>query len=674
MRGTWRTAGGSLGALLLGAALAQIVAGAAAAQAGAPFEFKESGVLTTNCADLTRGVDVPLRNVSASRQTLHLRITPITDAEGHILRATDVCGGLIVKLTSPPHSVVLGRPTRTIVLPGATAIVTLQGRSAPPQEAGKAVPVFSVDLIAFGRSGLASRRSISILETKAVGSDALPLVTSRSVTHHRGDPRDHWIVWVPVKLASSETPSLTESTVGVLTGEGGTTPVTYDGGSLKKLTDTTSLLPLHVESIRAGTYTGNVSLTPSGAETGKLSLTLTAKDWWPIAAFFLVLGTGVGLLFQRWNGYWGPRGRLMQRAEDLDDRRMQARRRLLEAASSGGGPPRPWGNYDISGLEDVKLALDRTIQNRTSRTLIQIDKKVIDELDAKVAAVETQIDAFDVLAANAAAIDELVALAEPSPLPPLLGPDLLTEEPALVTKATQLLEGSSLVAAALAERATALGAIAEALAKLRAEEQELSLYWIQARQLGALAEPEGEVEVLRDDLIGIRHWLWDGKTVDEIDETENLRDARDTIGWLWSSLAAPEEDVGITDFAAREGEGPGLAEPAATPPVVPTLPAVAVAAAATPPAEMSAAEADSIIKGARLRQLLVFGVSAIVAVISGLTALYIGKTWGTLWDYIAAVTWGIVTQGVVLTVAGALDGLGPLGALRHGIGAEGKPA
>jgi hypothetical protein len=623
-----------------------------------------------------RGVDVPLRNVSASRQTLHLRITPITDAEGHALRATDVCGGLTVKLTSPPHTVLLGRPTRTIVLPGATPIVTLQGRSAPPQEAGKAVPVFSLDLIAFGRSGLASRRSISILETKAAGTDALPLVTSRSVTHHRGDPRDHWIVWVPVKLASSETPSLTESTVGVLTGEGGTTPVTYDGGSLKKLTDTTSLLPLHVESIGAGTYTGNVFLTPSGADTGKLSLTLTAKDWWPIAAFFLVVGTGLGLLLQRWNGYWGPRGRLIGRVNDLDQRRAQAKQRLLDAASSGGGPPRSWANYDISGLEDVKSTLNTTIQDRTSRTLIQIDQKVIDELDAKVAAVEAQIDAFDVLAAKAAAVDELIALAEPSPLPPLLGPDLLTGEPALIAKATQLLQGSSLVASALAERATALGATADALAKLRAEEQELCLYWVQAGQLGMVAEPGGELEILRDDLLGVRHWLWDGKTADEVDETENLRNARDTIGWLWSSLAAPEEDVGITGFAATEVEEPVGVGPAgvAAPPVVPTPPSVAVATAATPPPKISAAEADSIIRGALVRQWLVFVTSAIVAVISGLTALYIGKTWGTLWDYIAAVTWGIVTQGVILTLAGALDGLGPLGALRNGIGAHGKPA
>lgn len=679
MRRTGRTAGSRLGALLLAAALAQVVAGVAAADTGAPFEFRESGVLNTNCGDLTRGVEVALRNVGASRQTLHVRTTSITDADGHALRATDVCGGLTVKVTSPPHTVILGRPTRTIVPPGAMAIVTLQGRSAPPLDPTKPVPVFSVDLIAFGRSGLASRRSVSIFETKATGSDALPVVTERSVTHHRVDPTDDWVVWVPVKLASSDTPSLVnQATVGVLTGEGGSTPVTYTGGKLKKLTDTRSLLSLHIKAIGAGTYKGDVFLTPDGSDAGRLSLTLTAKHWWPLAALALIIGTLIGLFLQRCNGYWRPRGRLLQRVKDLDQRRAQARQRLLDAASSPGTPARPWGSYDIAGLEEVKSALNTTIRDRTSKTAIQVDQKVIDELDAKVAAVEAQIDAFDVLAANAAAVDELVALAEPATLPPLVGPDTQTGEPALVTKATQLLQGASLPAEALAERATALGGMAAALAKLRSEEQELSLYYGQVLILHHnLDESQRwEVDPLREDLIGIRHWLWDGKTEDEIDETENLRDARDTIGWLWPALAAPQEEAGAAEHVMaperRRIAAAGIVGPAAA--AVPTPPKVAVAAEATPPAEMSAAQADSIIKGARMRQLFVLGASAVVAVISGLTALYIGQTWGTTWDYIAAVTWGITTQGVVLTLAGAIDGLGPLGALRHGVGAHGKPA
>jgi hypothetical protein len=678
-----RRAGGfGLRALPLAAALGLVLVAGAAADPGVPFEFQESGPVSTNCAELLRGKDITLRNVSASRQTLHLRRSAITDSSGHTLRSSEVCGSLSVKVVSPRHSVIRGRPTRTIVQPGETVIVRLQGLTAPLPEPTKPVPVFSVDLIAFGRSGSASRRSLNIRETKATGLDAAPLVESRSFTHHRVDPFDHWVVWVPVKLASNETPSLhNPSTVGALTGDGGTIPVTYQGGKLQKLTDTTSLLPLHLKAIGAGTYTGNVFLTPDRPDKGKLSLTLTSKHWWPFAVLALILGTGIGLLLQRWNGYWSPRGRLMQRVNDLDDRRLKARQRLQDAASAQGTPPRPWGSFDIAGLEDVESDLDTTINSRTRRTLIQIDQKVVDELDAKVAAVEAQIDAFDILAANAAAIDELVAFAEPSPMPPLLGSDMLTGEPALVGKATQLLKGSALPAPALADRATTLGAMAEALAQLRAQEQEVSLYWAQAAQLETAAEPAWEISDLRRDLVGVRHWLWDGETTHEVDEFENLRDARDTIGWLWSSLGAPgadvggtEEGVGMTQLVAPGPGGPSApaAAEAPRPLVVPTPPAVAVATEATPPPEMSAAHADSIIRGARMRQRLVVAISALVAVISGLTALYIGKTWGTVWDYVAAVTWGIATQGVVLALAGAIDGLGPLGALRHGIGAHGK--
>ena len=62
--------------------------------------------------------------------------------------------------------------------------------------------------------------------------------------------------------------------------------------------------------------------------------------------------------------------------------------------------------------------------------------------------------------------------------------------------------------------------------------------------------------------------------------------------------------------------------------------------------------------------------SVIVALVTGLSALYIGKTWGTFWDYVAALAWGLMTQTVILSLSGAIDGLGPLGALRKGIGAH----
>lgn len=93
----------------------------------------------------------------------------------------------------------------------------------------------------------------------------------------------------------------------------------------------------------------------------------------------------------------------------------------------------------------------------------------------------------------------------------------------------------------------------------------------------------------------------------------------------------------------------------------------------TPPRPLTEAEASRIIRSARRTQWLVFATSIIFAVLTGLSALYVGKPWGTRWDYLWAFAWGLTTQTVIATIAAAVGGLGALGALRKGLGRPREP-
>lgn len=667
--------------MLVSALVVLGTAGRGAAQDQPPFSFAEQTTLTKSCADLVAGARLRIDNDSATAQPLHLLVSPLRDSEGNEHPLAKVCGGLRATVTAPNGKAgVAGSPL--VVKRGRSAIITLSATSGPTLTKGQTAQTYSMSLTVSGESGRVARRTVVVSEADPVSQDAVPLIDSRSVTHHRLDPTDRWIIWLPVSLPATATLSLLPGTVGALAGEGQMTAVTYDGDKLKKLSDSTSLLPLHIHAVGAGSYSGKVDLTPNDPQTGAVTLSLTVKHWWPLAALCLLLGIAFALLVQRYNGFWGARGRLLKRVGDIDTRREQARQRVKSKAQE-----RPWKDFDIndSDLEGLQQDLRDQITNRTQGTLIQIDQKVVDDLNAKIAELEAKVDQLAVLAAAALDVDEaLRTLGEerPTGLPDSPGNGL---EPRLATAAEALLKGASLTAEALEDRANAIQALVSPLRTLHAYEFVLAHYQQQLDTLEAQlpAGHEQEITALKNKLVGIRHGLWDadaGAWVDAV--KDDLNDAREKIGDLWSFLpsAVPLrrhtrggpmllEATITTGFALRwpweVGATSTLLAPPALPPRLP-------AEAAQPAPSMTEVDAARAIAGARWRQVAVIVVSAAVALISGLSALYVGKTWGTPWDYVSAIAWGLLTQAFILGLAGAIDGLGALGAVRQGVGAHRK--
>ncbi len=658
------------------AVIGVIGTGAVAATADADasdtiFSFADTTALATSCADLVKGVAVEVRNDSASTQTLHVRFGPVSDSAGTPSNASTVCGGLTATITKA-LKINAGGETATVEA-GASATVELKGVRVPPAKSAGAQPAsgaktktakqaattqtaqtFSTTLVVFAGEGLVSRRDISVSEVKGAGVIALPLADSRSVTHQRYKPADDWQIWLPVKLAPGQTPALTPGqSVGVLTGDGGTTAVTYQGKAPRKLTDTAALLPLHINPVGAGSYSGKLTLA-SGTTT---TVSLTVKHWWLIAGLVVFGGILLALLIQRYSGYWAPRGRLFQRIDDIHAEHDSATKRLKQAAGR-----KPWKGFALAGFDDLETAARNEIDNKSKwRTIFQIDQKLIDALDADLDALAAKVALLDTLTEAAQKLDAAITeLDDPraADLPPLQGTDRERKEPALATAAPKAEAGTALAADELRDKIDELTALGQLAGTLHDDQHELGLYWSQAKDLddGLRGQPEhNQVAPLQKTLKGIRHELWTGDSADGLDVRGALDEARDTIAKLWSSLpAAPELErfaAGGGRYLAAEGiiAGNGGAE------VAPGL---------------SATDARKIITGAAWRQFAVVLASTAVALVTGISALYVGKPWGTPWDYIAAIFWGLMTQAVITAVAGAVDGLGPLGALRFGVGAH----
>jgi hypothetical protein len=655
------------------------------AASGAIFSFAETTTLATSCADLAKGVEVEVRNDTATARALHVLIGPVTDGEGKKRALADVCGGLSAKITGPTPTAG-GNQTATVD-PGASATVTLTGVRVPAPKASAAAPgngstttatpseqkkakpagsatqksaTFATTLVVFADEGLVSRRDVSVSEVKGAGVAAMPLADSRSVTHERYNPADDWKIWLPVKLGPGQAPALTTGqSVGVLTGEGGTTAVTYEGGAPRKLTKTSALLPLHIEPIGAGSYSGKLTLATGGMTT----VTLTVKHWWLIAGLILAAGILIALVIQRYNGYWAPRGRLFERVNEIQTEKREAVDRLKQAAGSS-----TWKDFDLSGFDALARAARDEIDRKTKwRTVFQIDQKVIDTLNAELEALHGKVALLDKLTDAATALDAaLQSLGDktPSDLPPLHGSDRKRTAPALVPAARELENGTPLSAEDLKTRIDDLTTIGQTARTLHDDQDDLALYWSQANELERdLTDSvlRGKATQLKSDLEGVRHQLWTGDSANSLHARDSLDAARDKIADLWPSLPSPPElqhhAVGRRSYFAPEYiTAPEEELEAGT--VAPTLSDVA---------------ARKIIEGAALRQVAVIVASLAVALVTGITALYIGKPWGSAWDYVATFFWGLTTQAVITTLAGAVDGLGPLGALRFGVGAHSTP-
>jgi hypothetical protein len=185
----------------------------------------------------------------------------------------------------------------------------------------------------------------------------------------------------------------------------------------------------------------------------------------------------------------------------------------------------------------------------------------------------------------------------------------------------------------------------------------------------------------------IRYLLWTARTAEDLDTAaEEIQGAAKLTAELWDKLPdsppAPSAVLRhatasgplLAEFAAVEAPLEALSEETA---VIETLevPSGAPSSSAastssvpdTPPAPpLDAGSTEREVNRAFWAQWVAIVLAALVAVATGLILLYVpNETWGSHWDYLAALTWGVGAQATVSALATSVDVLGPLG-LRRG--------
>ncbi len=549
---------------------------------------------------------------------------------------------------------------------GQAAIITLTATKAT------ATGTISGTVAIYATRGRVARQELNISAEPAAspgGLNATPLVPSVSVELHGADRGP---ISVPVEGSNEAQATAVKNgegteavTVGAVSGPGGPVPVTYNGES-HPLTDSTSELDLKVDgNLEPGTYSGQVDLAPEEDEGGIVALEVkVSADWW-WAALALVIGIVVGVFLLRASGRTLPRARLLGRVAGLTNRHARA----VASLSGGDGGAKNWDRFRIKNLPALQDGLRELIEEATARrkVLVKIEESVLQSIEAAIAVVEAQIDLLKEIPKHARGVEDALQVPRSVQLPPLNDSEKEQGKPKLDIKAAEVIEGGPIDAEELKPRLEAMDTYAKQVRTLRRLENQLSDAWIRLQHPSGTATPERQS--LEAKLIECRRKLWTIEDAEGLGEAaEGIQAAREELEDLAPAPSAPSMAVmEVQPVTETEGFGPVMfamstsdaAPPAAAPPPPPPVPVL------PPPPVLTPDAAAGEVRKALYVQAFVVLVAAFVAVASGLGALYVGKTWGTNWDFLAALLWGIVAQATVTTLATSLDGLGALSWLRR---------
>jgi hypothetical protein len=611
-----------------------------------PIAFAEAATISLVCPGNGKATKrVEIQNQTAQPQTVELRLNVLRDEDGVVFQPSHVCGG--IEITSPV----------AIANGGLSGLATITAGKRPSR--GSAV--YSGTVAAFVAGGPVIRRPLEIREA-AAGVNPKPLVTTVEATIYRGRPCDDEHIDVPINVSSDKTLALSDGeVVGGLAGGGDSGTITYAGKH--KLTGKTTAVELAADGLGPDDYEGDVDLVP-GDETGKVTLKLTVKDWWPYAAFAVLLGIIIGLFVQRWLNVTLPKGRLEDRVDRTTTRHDQAKKRLVDAAQQAGD--KPWGSFVLNDVDARQATLHRQIGDETKLYYLGVDAKVIEALEAKIKPLEDDIDQLDTVHNKMKALDDALDDLTAFPVDRLpLSDDDRKIEPPLSQQGRALLNGEPMAAAQLKQRlaevettgkaATAMAGLLDWIAELNAALGELHAH--------GSDELKKELEPIFDDLQSTTYALWHVPNAEQFTALAAGADIMKIHKAIADAVAkhnVPQERGAASVSAAPVPVDYALELSDAGDAITLGMRASGAAEVEDPDeVEVDAAAA----KAARRRGYGAAAIAFVVALVAALNTLYIGKPFGTFWDYVSALTWGLGAQAVLTTLAAAIGGVAGLRAL-----------
>ncbi|MEA2310063.1 MAG: hypothetical protein QOE28_31 [Solirubrobacteraceae bacterium] len=491
--------------------------------------------------------------------------------------------------------------------------------------------------------------------------------------------------WIPlhaepdVEITSPAKLDLEDGTLlGALAGDQGGVAAVRSIDDVKKLPSRVPGVQFEAAGFDGpGKYTGTLDLLPDDEKAGTVEMTIVTKDAviWPIIA--LGLGIGIALRVVRWRNVtrrvivWERRIRAAEEAYAAAEKRMELEK---------GAPS--WATYRVSDFavraEETKTALREARQSSATSVAKDREQRVEDGLTAMRAATAD----LDSVRDTARALDAALKRADLTPVEGLPG----AEEPAWAVAARALLNGASVPDAELRARLT----------EMQVTTEFLTGPWKELRErVGRDATKiERAKPKARRKFEAAWQELWDNSELDA-DRLEALAHAAEkarakAVGVLATArrrarrvtgadAALPSQRFIEARVAAAATGGPGLRMRLRFRVPIDLLAGVFVGGAAllgnTPNKVaaiafvLAAAGAEAVAYGIRwvrgqfardelrLGDTVVVALAVVVAIVTGLTALYFGKTFGTPSDYLTAALWGLSTAGAVSGIAEVLQAL-----------------
>ena len=434
-----------------------------------------------------------------------------------------------------------------------------------------------------------------------------------------------------VEAAVKDTP-----TIGSLSVKGEhPVSVTLDGSRTN-----TAVALLEVEDIgRRGEFTGKLDVNDED-EGGEIDVTLIVTDhpFWPIA----MIAFGVWIAFR------------LAKASDLGLKVARLRERLADALARFERADQGHTNTARHELRPAVLAaredVRRTIDGWAASGAVTLDTSSEDykDLESRMQALEEAIEAwvlFPDLVRGAGDARQVIVAAAKTKTPPVGAPT----EPGVVTSIVEAakarpfadlndFEGTRTklaVAKGLATEWPAAQARAESLRadveRMQQSAQERPDDWKEdAETLNAADNQVSEIE----------QTLWTSvELADFAKLTEALAGAQSLVNQLKSNL-----DGGRRRRRVREELAPAGLDEVGEPDAAPRSPADVASQAA----RSAKGEANSL-------YWFLFVSTFVVAIWTGLVALYVDKPFGRLIDYLSAFAWGVITKGVIDGITALAD-------------------
>ncbi len=463
---------------------------------------------------------------------------------------------------------------------------------------------------------------------------------------------------VPQSTPATDIALTKDAVLGGLPGDrGGVASVRY-AGAVTKLRH--GLLGLKLDAANfdgPGTYAGTIHLLGEEEKSGDVEVTIVTKDTIVWAIIALAIGIMGAMWARRWRGVDHPATLLERRLESAKTGYAEAVKSFKRSAAG-----QRWGPYDTATdfaeqAESVAEAIT-ALRGATGfrgfvKSVLGITASPFDKIPPErrkliiVQLVKLEAHAVDVRALDEVAQALQAGLREVRGLAPIsaLLRDDAGGEPAWVANADSKLAGSEVTVSALAK----------VVAEMRVA-TDVAKWWTKAHDVVArdaewIAEARAagvDTRTARSVLYAAWTSLWlagDAEAAAEKQRRANLERGHWQVLVLLSEL---EDDVRQTETSlAAEAN---LLTLGATY----RMPQLVGAAAVAELADRSKTRAEELDRRLRTGDTVATLLAWIVALFTGLTALYFTKTFGSPTDYLTAVLWGLTTAAAIDALVGAL--------------------